>query len=140
MIVRTLLIPDGFDDLVKNFIAKAKEEERTVASIKKQIQSIIEDESGALWTIWDRSRLRGYFFAQMCAAEYGGTVCLVHQVYVRGIGMTILKQIDKVLENWTILRGSNELAFFTRRNSDAFIRSLSNGWKIDSVVLKRRIG
>lgn len=94
--------------------------------------------SGCLWTISEKEVFRGYFFAEIVPTEYETRICLVHQVMVKG-NKKIIREIESVVEKWAIENGVHEMAFFTRRKPEAFIRSTGRKWEVDSVVLKRKI-
>lgn len=139
MIKRCHDFPGEFYGLVQRFIEKSEEKERTAQSIKEQIRGILEKDTGAFWTIWNGEILSGYFFAEIVPTEYGSEICLIHEVMIEGFSGSLLRDVDRVLEVWARMKDVDEMAFFTRRNSNAMIRTLKNGWKVDSTVLKRKI-
>lgn len=136
---RSFVFPEGFDNQVEEFIYKSGEKERTVESIKNQIGDILNRGTGGLWTIWNDERLSGYLFADIVPAEYGGFVCLIHNLMIDRNRKNILKNVNDIIEPWAKKNGASEMAFFTRRNTKAMIRALNNDWEIDSTVLKRKI-
>lgn len=124
--------------MIEKFILDSGEKERTVESIRKQIKGVLEKETGALWVIEKDEKIVGYFFCEIVLSEYESYLCLIHEVMIHGFSKSRLREIDQTLEAWAKGENVNEMVCFTRRNPDAFIRTLGNGWEKDSVVLKRR--
>jgi GTP-sensing pleiotropic transcriptional regulator CodY len=131
--------PTEFGSLCSEFLRRSGDHERTVESIKNQIRKLTQKQDSDFWVISEKGEIIGYFFAEILPTEYGTQVCLVHQVVIRAGSKKHLTEIDCHLEKWASVRGATEMAFFTRRNTTAFLRSLKNGWAVDSVVLKRKI-
>lgn len=127
------------ENLIAEFLKKSHDHERTVESVKKQIRDLQDQGNGNIWLVLDGDKTLGYYFAEILPTEYESKVCLVHQLYLMSSKKSTLQKIDSHLESWAKKQGASELAFFTRRNPKAFLRSLKNGWQVDSVVLKRKI-
>ncbi len=127
------------DLLIRRFLAKANEHERTLDQVKSQIREILYAETGALWTIWKGGTLTGYFYADIVPTEYEGWICLIHQLMIDPKSPNTILKVENELEEFMSKRRVTEMAFFTRRNTEAFIRRLKKGWHVDSIVLKRNI-
>jgi len=132
-------LPVELDGLIEDFISKSGEKERTVDSVKKQIRVILDEGNGKLWMVRSKGEAVGYFFAELVLAEYGSWLCLIHHVMVKKLTRSVLKDIDGTLEAWCREGGVGEMVFFTKRSSEALIRSAKNGWDIDSVFMKRKV-
>lgn len=83
----------------------------------------------------------GYFYLSLQPAEYGGIVTIVNQLYIKKEFSQhgIIHIVDNFIEKWAKKNGSQEIAFFTRREVKPFLRKLGNGWELDSHVLKRSL-
>lgn len=139
VIIKSEIIPQGFDELADSFIKDSFDYEMNVESIKEQINFVLEEQRGAFWTIWDKGDLSGYFFCEVLPAEYGGFVCIVKEAFVKKSGIKLAKEIENTVEDWARKHSIDELVFYTRRNPIAFMNALNKGWKIDSFVLKKRL-
>jgi hypothetical protein len=129
----------GLTALILRFILSAKEIERSTTSILQQMQFVFKNR-GAIWVIKQGYDNVGYFMAQIVDSELDKEVCLVHEVFVEKTvtSQGLVRNIDSIIGNWASQFGVDELFFFTRRNPRAFARHLSNGWKVDSVVMRRK--
>lgn len=139
MIQNAVHFPREFGSLCSDFLKRSGDHERTVESVKQQIRGLSQKEDSDFWVITEKGETIGYFFAEIMPTEYGTKVCLIHQVVIRARGKKHLAEVDRHLEKWASVRGATEMACYTRRKPEAFIRTLKNGWAIDSVVLKRKI-
>lgn len=124
--------------MVEDFIKRAKEREHTIDSVIELMMDV-QSRGGAAWIIRKGSKAIGYFFCEIVMNEQSREACLVHELMIapRHQGAKLLQSIDAVIGAWAKLRDAKEIVFYTRRDPNAFVRLIKNGWKLDSWIIKR---
>lgn len=124
---------------IYDFIVKGGEFERTSDQIISQISMALEHKNSAVWLIKKGEEICGYIFVEVLPTEYGTKCVLVHQMACNlKNGFKVWKQLAKVLFDFGGPLGATEIFFLTRRDPNAFIRLMNDGWEIDSFILRRR--
>lgn len=131
-------LPKNMDKLIHNFILGSGDYERTVDSVLRQIHYLLAN-NGAMWIIGDSDSLFGYFLAEIVPTEYESSICLVHQLFIKRnrSSRNLIKQVDAIITGWAKNKNVKDIAFYSRRSPEAFMRLLGRDWLIDSYVLKR---
>lgn len=133
-------IPSTLGKLIDEFIIFSGEFERTPISILNQINYVLR-RVGGLWVIYNSHNPIGYFFTEVVPTEYGTWACLIHQLYIKTsfAKRGVIHSVDGIIGAWARNNGATEVAFYTRRNPQAFNRLLGKNWNIDSFILKRAV-
>lgn len=124
--------------LIREFIRRANEEQ-SVDNIIDQMLGVFHSPNGALWFIRKGTKPVGYFYVELVRNEYDQNACLIHELMIapKYSRPGLIESVDATIGAWAKLRNVREIVFYTRRNPNAFLRHLKNGWKLDSWILKR---
>jgi len=122
------------------YLARSHETERTEGDILGVIASGVGDEFKSLWTFTDeKSICIGFAFAEVMTTDLGKKIVNVHHLFISSDDKTILHEFDFKVGEWGKRFGATEVGFYTRRNPEAFLRRVKNGWEFDCYVLRRKI-
>jgi hypothetical protein len=126
--------------LIQKFLYESYDDVMQVENVTKQIHRISSSGHGTMFLIYADDKLSGFFTMEQTATEYDSLITVVNYLYLDESlrRKKVFDDIEQIISSWSTQRGSKEVAFYTRRNADAFKRLLwRRDWKTDSVVLKR---
>jgi len=73
------------------------------------------------------------------STDVGEKTVVVHHLFIDSDDKNLIHEFDFKVGEWGRSLGATEVGFYTRRNPEAFIRRVKNGWEFDCYVLKRKI-
>jgi len=128
--------------LIQKFLYESYDDTMQVENVTKQIHRITSTGNGTMFLIYADEKLNGFFTMEQVVTEYDSLITVVNYLFLdeKLRRKKVFNDIEQLISSWSIQRGSKEVAFYTRRNADAFKRLLwRRDWTTDSVVLKREV-